>query len=254
MIWDLFLFVLLWSVLWFGVSSILSRNDIADVAWGLFPIAFSIGIFIVQPPQYYPWHVLVFCIVVWGIRLAWHIGKRFFSHTTEDKRYAAWRNQWQYFRLRSYFQIFLLQSILAGVMALPIIFSTQQVSFGFIHWIGFFLFIIGMVFESVADAQLADFIRQKKNGETSVSIYQEGLWKYSRHPNYFGEVMLWWGLFLMTVSSEYWMYTILSPLTITILITKVSGIPMSEKHYEGNKEWEAYAQKTSIFFPLPPKL
>ena len=77
----------------------------------------------------------------------------------------------------------------------------------------------------------------------------QGLWQYTRHPNYFGEVTMWWGIWLLTVGSTYWYIGIIGPITISFLLLKVSGIPMLEKKYEGNKEFEKYKAKTSAFFP-----
>ena len=110
--------------------------------------------------------------------------------------------------------------------------------FGLIVW------IFGFYFESTADKQLSNHI---KNPANKGKLMTTGLWKYSRHPNYFGEVTQWWGIFLLSSS----LFTIISPLTITLLILFVSGIPLLEKKYEGRPDWEEYKKKTSIFIPLP---
>ena len=119
------------------------------------------------------------------------------------------------------------------------------------YYLGLLVWIIGFVFESVADAQLRNFIKTKKSKDKK--IMDEGLWKYSRHPNYFGEVTMWWGIFLISVGTNYWPVTIISPVTITYLILKVSGVPLLEKKYQDDPDFRKYAKKTSIFFPLPPK-
>ncbi len=109
-----------------------------------------------------------------------------------------------------------------------------------------------LTFETVADYQLTDFIKQKTGG-----IMQTGLWRYSRHPNYFGEVTFWWGIFLTTVSFSNAIFInlvfLVSPLTITFLILYVSGIPMLEKKYDDNKDFQIYKSKTKAFFPWFPK-
>jgi steroid 5-alpha reductase family enzyme len=103
--------------------------------------------------------------------------------------------------------------------------------------------------EIIADAQLAKFVKTKKPGQ----IMQKGLWKYSRHPNYFGEVVLWWGIWIITLNAELWWIAFLTPAIITFLILKVSGVPLAEAHYADNEEFQAYAKKTNKFFPWFPK-
>lgn len=109
---------------------------------------------------------------------------------------------------------------------------------------GIIIWMIGFYFESTADKQLSEFI---KNPENKGKLMTSGLYKYSRHPNYFGEVTQWWGIFLISGS----LITIISPLTITLLILFVSGVPLLEKKYVGRSDWEEYKKKTSVFIPLP---
>ena len=106
------------------------------------------------------------------------------------------------------------------------------------------------MFEAVADAQLAAFVRNPIN---KGQLIQSGLWKYSRHPNYFGEVLLWWGIWVFTLTVEGGWMTFLGPLTLTMLILFVSGIPMLEKKYEGRIDFEDYKKRTSVFIPLPKR-
>ena len=116
--------------------------------------------------------------------------------------------------------------------------------------IGFIVWLIGFYFESVGDKQLANFIH---NPENKGKLMTEGLWKYSRHPNYFGEVTQWWGIWIIALSVPYGWVAIIGPITITILILFVSGVPLLEKKYKGRSDFEAYKKRTSIFIPLPPK-
>lgn len=116
---------------------------------------------------------------------------------------------------------------------------------------GFVLWLIGFFFETVGDAQLDAFI---KNPENKGKIMMSGLWKYSRHPNYFGESTMWWGIALMSLGlSALPLYGFVSPLLITYLLLYVSGVPMLERRWEGNPEWEAYKARTSVIVPLPPR-
>jgi steroid 5-alpha reductase family enzyme len=106
------------------------------------------------------------------------------------------------------------------------------------------------LFEVIADNQLKNF---KNKPQNKGKIMTKGLWRYSRHPNYFGEVTIWWGIFVITLSSFNGVMAIWSPILITYLLLFVSGIPMLEEKYKDNKEFIEYAKRTSVFFPLPPK-
>jgi len=250
---DIFLLIQLlfgYYVAWFFVSLIIRRNDIADLAWGLgFPLLMWSAVW---QSGYSPVSVLIAVLVsVWGGRLATHIFSRI-RRTDEDPRYLEWRRQWRFFTLRSFVQIYLLQ----GALMLAIAYSSiiiisarlsqpsQWVVLGFVVW------ITGFIFESAADRQLTLF---KRNPVNKGRILQTGLWKYSRHPNYFGEVTMWWGLSIIGVDI-YNPAVLVSPVVITFLILFVSGIPLLEKRYAGRPDWEKYKRRTSILLPLPPKL
>ena len=122
--------------------------------------------------------------------------------------------------------------------------------------LGVFIWVVGFFFEAVGDYQLDRFIARKKSGEAKKSegrIMKTGLWRYTRHPNYFGEAAMWWGIFFIAVSAPLGYVAVISPLLISFLLLRVSGIPMLEKKYEKDAEFQKYAKKTSSFFPLPPK-
>jgi steroid 5-alpha reductase family enzyme len=118
--------------------------------------------------------------------------------------------------------------------------------------IGILLWIVGFYFEAVGDAQLKTF---KKDPANKGKIMQSGLWKYTRHPNYFGEALMWWSVWIVSIATLELLSFIgfVGPLLITLLLLFVSGVPLLEKKYKDNKDFQAYAKKTSIFFPLPPK-
>jgi len=109
---------------------------------------------------------------------------------------------------------------------------------------------MGFYFEAVGDYQLRTFTKDPSNRG---KIIRSGLWRFTRHPNYFGEVVLWWGILLIALSAPNGWVALIGPVTITFLLLQVSGIPMLEKKYEGNPEFEEYKKRTSAFFPLPPK-
>lgn len=235
---------------WYIVGLILKRNDVADIAWGLgFVLLAWISLFtsniIIRG-------ILVNILVtVWGVRLALHIYMRN-RNKPEDSRYQTWRKEWKNFYLRSYLQIYLSQGLFLYLIAVPFLFinhsSVQNLTI--MDCVGILIWFIGFYFESTGDKQLKQFISNPNNkGKTM----DQGLWKYSRHPNYFGEVTQWWGIYILTLSIPHGYLTIIGPLTITILILFVSGIPLLERKRDGQVEWEKYKKQTSVFFPLPPK-
>jgi steroid 5-alpha reductase family enzyme len=120
----------------------------------------------------------------------------------------------------------------------------------FLDALGAAVWLAGFLFEAVGDYQLGQF---KRKPESKGKIMTSGLWRYTRHPNYFGEAALWWGIWLAALSVEGGWAGIISPLTIGFLLLKVSGVTMLEKKYVGNEEFAAYARRTSAFFPMPPK-
>ena len=235
---------------WFILSIVLKRNDFVDVAWGLGFVVLSWTMYISRSSLQLSLAVLL--STLWGLRIATHIFLRNIKKT-EDFRYLQWRKDWgKWFLLRSYFQIYMLQGLFMLIISAPIIFLGVNGADTLlpIHFVAVALWSIGFFFEAVGDYELGQFIKNPKNkGE----VMQEGLWRYTRHPNYFGEVTQWWAIWLISFGSPWFIYAIVGPLTITVLILKVSGVPLLEKKYKGNKKFEAYKKQTSIFFPLPPK-
>lgn len=240
----------LYMTFWFIVSLVKKRSDVADVAWGL-------GFVLIAWLSFYLSGFAVRSLVVnalvtiWGTRLAWHIYRR--NHNRpEDYRYQAWRREWENFTLRSFLQVFMLQGVLLYLIALPVIFINHTFSseVGWIDYAGIAVWLIGFCFESIGDRQLKEFIRDPAN---KGKIIDKGLWRYSRHPNYFGEVTQWWGIFIVALSIPDGWTVVIGPLTITVLILFVSGIPLLEKNYAGRADFEAYKKRTSILIPLPPK-
>ena len=237
---------------WFIFSLIKKRNDVADLAWGLGFIFLAWFAFFIS--GFFGWKALVvnLLITIWGSRLALHIYRRN-QGKPEDYRYAKWREEWgKNFLIRSYFQVYILQGALLYLIALSFIFINLSpvASPGLSDLLGVAVWLLGFYFESTADRQLSEFIKDPAN---KGKLMTSGLWKYSRHPNYFGEVTQWWGIFIIALSLPLGYLTVVSPLTITLLILFVSGIPLLEKKYSGNPEFEEYKKKTSVFIPLPPK-
>jgi len=244
--------VLIYMLLWFIVSLVLKRNDVADVAWGGGFIVAAAAVLVSSGAATERAVLVIALVVIWGLRLALHIGIRN-RGKGEDARYRKWREEWgTYATLRSFFQIFILQGILMLVISLPVVraITAPASPLAFLDLLGAAVWLMGFLFEAIADLQL---LRFKKDPAHRGRVIMTGLWRYSRHPNYFGEVTLWWGIYLIALALPNGWMTIIGPITITILILGVSGIPMLEKKYEGNTEFEEYKRRTSALFPLMPK-
>lgn len=244
--------VIVYMTAWFPVAIWLRRNDVADVGWGLGFLLVAITSLLFHPAT--SRSVLVTALVaVWGIRLALYVYLRN-RGKPEDFRYREWREEWgRNFYIRTYLQVFLFQAILLVLVATPVIYvsSVESPPLSYGDVLGVLVWTIGFFFEAIGDRQLARF---KSDPLNKGRIMTSGLWRLTRHPNYFGEVVLWWGIFLIVLSVPGGWRTIIGPATITFLILKVSGIPMLEAKYRGNPQYDGYKRRTSSFFPLPPRL
>jgi steroid 5-alpha reductase family enzyme len=237
---------------WFIVSIIRKRNDVADIAWGLGFVLLAWFSFLLSAENNWRSLIINFLVTIWGLRLAWHIFQRN-RNKPEDSRYLAWRKQWgKWFLLRSYFQVYILQGILIFLISVPVLFINNNIAFSItgLDFLGLIIWTIGFFFEVVGDWQLTQFIKDPSN---KGKLMQSGLWQFSRHPNYFGEVTQWWGIFLIALSIPYGWMTIVGPLTITSLILFVSGVPLLEKKYAGRADFETYKRRTSKLIPLPKR-
>lgn len=187
-------------------------------------------------------------ILVWGVRLGIYIFIRN-RGKGEDFRYKAWRDTWKYFLIRSFFQIFMLQGLLMVLIAFPVIKVNASVDSGFslTDFAALILALAGLLFEIVGDAQLARF---KQDPANRGKLMTGGLWRFTRHPNYFGEALFWWGIFLFSVKFENVWLMLVSPVLITLLLRFVSGVPMLENKYEGRIDWEEYKKRTAPFVPF----
>ncbi len=237
---------------WYLLALYKKRNDVADIAWGLGIATVGATTLALADTQNMRLTLMTLLVTVWGLRLSRHIFERVRAHSEEDYRYAQWRKEWRYFRLRSYLQVFLLQGLLMIVVGYPLVHvgSADTVPLTYLDLIALIVWITGFVFEVVGDRQLKRFIASKP---ARGAVLDTGLWRYSRHPNYFGEVTQWWGVWLFALSVPYGWLAILSPLAITLLILKVSGIPLLESKLMQNPVYREYAERTSVLVPLPPK-
>lgn len=246
------LVIFLYAISWFVLAVLRDRNDVADIAWGGGFVLAAITANIVGGTQDPRSTLIITLVIIWGFRLMLHISIR--NHgKPEDHRYRAWREDWgDSFLVRSFLQVFLLQGFLLLIISLPVTYAITNMGprIGIPGAIGCFVWLIGFLFEAVGDYQLLHF---KKDPANKGRIMKYGLWRFTRHPNYFGEVTLWWGIFLICLPVPGSLWTVVGPLTITWLILRVSGTPLLEKRYIDNPEYADYIKKTSPFFPLPPK-
>ncbi len=236
----------------FVVSLVRKDNGTADIGYGIACIVTAGVSFFTAPASIYAYALFVL-VVIWGTRLALRI---YFKNKDkpEDFRYKAWRDEWgATFLWRSFLQVYILQGLVVFVVVSPVLLSVAYPGTVYIPLFltGILLWCIGFFFEVMGDHQLDQFLKQPEN---KGKIMKTGLWKYSRHPNYFGESIMWWGISLAVFSLTSVSFLVfISPALITFLLLFVSGVPLLEKRMQGNPEWEKYKSETSVFFPLQPK-
>lgn len=229
-----------------------TRNvGIIDVFWGICIAAVGISFASAQPLLDTRSRLVLALVLIWAIRLALHIFWRGWGEP-EDRRYRAMRERWDPgFWWKSLFIVYATQAVLAWIIAMPILGITQSARpLGILDYAGFVLWLFGFVVETAADWQLARFLTRPDRGN---AVMDQGLWKYSRHPNYFGEFCLWWGIYLFALSAGAW-WTIFAPLLLTFLLLRVSGVALTEQTIgERRPGYAEYVRKTSAFVLRPPR-
>ncbi len=243
----LFASILAFSVLW-GVSLPLRNASIVDIFWG--PGFILLGWFYIAISGPTPRGVLVLALTtLWGLRLGLHVGLRNIGKG-EDFRYTAWRRDaGSSFWWVSYFKVFLLQAVILWIVSSPLLFSLgpgRGARLTLVDLVGVTIFAAGFLFESVADWQL---VRFKRLPDNSGKVLTSGLWSLSRHPNYFGEAVLWWGLGLLALPTGGWP-ALVGPALITFLLMRVSGVTLLEAALVDKRPGYAeYIRSTPAFFP-----
>jgi steroid 5-alpha reductase family enzyme len=239
------------TVLWL-VSLPLRNASIVDMWWGP-AFVLAGGVYASARPELGARGIAVLAVVTaWALRLAWHIGRRNVGHG-EDPRYALWRQQngasWWWF---SWVKVFFLQATIAWIVSWPIgaAIAPSPAFPSVFDVAGLTIAVGGFLFETEADAQLRRFKQTAPKG----AICDVGLWRYSRHPNYFGESVVWWGLFLVAAGTPSGWTTVVSPCIMTWLLLKVSGVAMLERGLTSTKPGYAeYVRRTSAFVPMMPR-
>ena len=221
-----------------------------DSLWSLFFLAATI-VFVLDAAPLAPAAVLLLALVIaWSLRLSLHITVRNWGEP-EDSRYRAMReNNQPGFRFKSIYIVFGLQGLLAWIICVPLLFGIRDAGdIGALESAAAALWLLGFVFEAGGDWQLMRF-QQRDSGK---SVLDTGLWRYTRHPNYFGEACMWWAYWLFAVAAGAW-WTVYAPLLMTFLLLKVSGVAMLEKTIgQRRPEYADYVERTSAFIPMPPK-
>ena len=236
------------------VSLALKNASIADIVWGCgFVLIAWVAFFTVNRPLDMRQVLLVGIPTFWGLRLSLHLFRRN-RGKPEDERYQAMRAKHpNRFGWASLVTVFGLQGLLMFVVSLPVQLGQIEPStpLGWSAYVGVAVCCAGLFFEVVGDYQLAQFT---KNPANKGKIMNVGLWRYTRHPNYFGDSCLWWGLGLIALQTPYGAWGLVGPALITYLLTQVSGVPMLEKAMlKSNPAYKNYQAATSAFFPWPSK-
>ncbi len=243
---------LLLFVATFLVAKNKKKHDFLDIIWGMGFIVAAVFSYLIGK-QSQVGLIMTILVIIWGVRLTRHLFKRI-KNSKEDYRYQEYRKNYKgnNFDLYFFFRMYMVQYLLNIIIGFNVIFINiyNGVDVTFMTYIGVLVWIIGFIFESVGDHQLKVFKSEKTN---KGKLMTTGLWKYTRHPNYFGEATQWWGLYFIAISNFTNLWLIFSPITITLLVRFVSGVPLLEKKYDGREDWEEYKRKTSVFIPMPPK-
>jgi steroid 5-alpha reductase family enzyme len=243
------LMVIVWLL-----SLVKKDASIVDTFWGLGFVLIAAVCYAITGGYHQRKVLITSLVAVWGSRLAAHIFLRN-KGKGEDFRYKAMRARFgKRFPIVSLFTVFGLQGLLMWIISLPIQIaeiSREPARLTWLDWAGAVIWLTGFLFETIGDAQLARF---KTDSGNKGKVMDRGLWRYTRHPNYFGDALLWWGLYVIALSTPVGAWTVISPLMMTGLLIKVSGVALLEKTLNKTKpEYRNYVRRTSAFFPWVPR-
>jgi steroid 5-alpha reductase family enzyme len=236
-----------------AISLVMRDASIVDIAWGSGFVLVAWVSYWLSDGNSTRSLLLTLLTTIWGLRLAFYLAKRNLGHG-EDFRYQSMRRKHgDRFAIVSLYTVFGLQGLLMFIVSLPVQLGQvrQEPGFGIIGVLGVLVWGVGIYFEAVGDAQLARFKRDPAN---TGKIMDQGLWRYTRHPNYFGDSCVWWGLGLIAAESSLGIYGLIGPVVMTFLLVKVSGAAMLDRAMLKRKPgYENYVATTSGFIPRPPR-
>jgi steroid 5-alpha reductase family enzyme len=250
--------MVIYFTLFFNISTIKKNYGLIDIAWGLgFVVIVWFHYFNSSITMTVFHQVLTGLVTIWGLRLTYHLTVRNWNKP-EDFRYTNMRqNMKHFFHIQAYFKFFMLQMVFMLIISMPFHIFYYHMAFSTpFNWmvliIALIIYAIGFYFESAGDAQLKAF---KQNPNNKGHIMTKGVWSWTRHPNHFGDFMVWWGFFILTLTStNAWiLLTIIGPLFMSFLLRYVSGVPLLEKKYKDNEAYQNYAKTTPIFIPKRPR-
>lgn len=242
---------LLMTATWI-VSVVLRNAGIVDIVWGLgfSVVSIVLAVFIDGNDGRQTLVAVLTC--TWGLRLAVHLGMRNIGEP-EDWRYAAMRTRQRNFAVRSLVTVFALQGVIMFVVSLPIQWASadSDPGVGPVASMGVMVWLVGILFEAVGDRQLARF---KSDPANAGRVMDKGLWSLTRHPNYFGDSLVWWGIWIVAAETGSGAFSIVGPIVMTWFLVRVSGVPMLERSLMKRREGYAdYVARTSAFIPRPPR-
>jgi steroid 5-alpha reductase family enzyme len=235
------------------VSVMIKNASIVDIVWGLGFVVVAWTVRLTVDGDTTRQNLLVVLVTLWGLRLALYLAKRNIGHG-EDFRYVLMRRKHgARFPLVSLYTVFAFQGALMWVVSLPVQLGQADdgAPVGPLAVIGAAAWVVGFVFESVGDAQLVGF---KKDPANAGKVMDRGLWSLTRHPNYFGDAVQWWGIGIVAAEAGTAAIGLIGPVVMTFLLTRVSGVPMLEHSMAKRRPgYEDYVRRTSAFVPRPPR-
>ncbi|MFM2784901.1 DUF1295 domain-containing protein [Lactococcus lactis] len=242
--------LLLYFICWFLIATSKKNYGLIDIAWGGGFVLTAVVSYLFSPRITIQNSLILVLVILWGVRLAIHLGRRNWNKP-EDYRYTNMRKRWgnNFPKLKAFLTVFMVQYLLLIIISLPIIQVNSNVNSQFYWWqiLGIIIWIFGFIFEVFGDRQLEVF---KKLPQNKGKLLTSGLWSLTRHPNYFGESMCWWGIFLISLTTLSKLWLVISPLLITSLLLFVSGVPILEKKYKNREDFKEYAKTTPKFVPF----
>jgi steroid 5-alpha reductase family enzyme len=240
------IFAVVLNILIFLIAFALKSDKLTDITYSL-TFASLAAIFFIYNQANTAKTILLVMILLWAARLGGYLLYRVIKFK-KDSRFDEMRNNFLKF-----FFFWLFQGITVWIILVPsMLYFNTQTTLNNISYLGIAIFIIGLVIETVADIQKFKFVNNPKNKDKWI---EQGLWRYSRHPNYFGEILIWIGIYVYAINSINWLYGLISPLFISFILLYVSGVPMLEKKndekFKDNEEYWEYKKKTSLLIPWP---